>query len=155
MNRIPEALETTLNDIGREWDIRRQQQTSDWTTKPRFTHSVVSEDGLMELRLETNDNRWGWIDKGTGTFGAGSGRPYTIAPKGNYPLRFRGGYSARTAPIAQSGVGSGQATGDFVTAYSVQHPGIRNRDFTKDYAERNRSAHIAQIENAIRRVINR
>jgi hypothetical protein len=149
MSRVIPAVETSLNDIGRAWDIQRQQDTSDWSTKPAFTHDVVSENNTTELRLRTNDNRWAWIDKGTGRFGD-RGEPYVIAPLGDYPLRFQTGYSAKTAPVARSGVGSGQANGAFVSTNVVIHPGIRNRDFTKDYADRNRSAHREQIRDAIR-----
>lgn len=155
MNRLKPAINNALDDIGRSWDAQRRQETADWDTKPVFTHEVVDVQDVTELRLQTNDNRWAWIDKGTGTFGAGSGRPYTIRPKGNYPLRFQTGYSARTAPIAQSGVGTGEASGNFVSAYSVEHPGIRNRDFTKTYAERNKSLHVETIRQTIKRTLSR
>jgi len=63
--------------------------------------------------------------------------PYPI-PKIIVPgkfLRFRTGYSARTAPIAKFNVGTGMANGGWVTKKQVMHPGIKKRKFMETFLE--------------------
>lgn len=65
-----------------------------------------------------------YVDEGT--------VPHIIRPKKpGGRLAFQTGYSARTAPIAQYGVGTGKKFGPKVFRTEVHHPGNEARQFTK------------------------
>jgi hypothetical protein len=145
-----------LSEVGREWSSERDRNVSDWSGKPRFTYVVVTDDDktVLELRV-TGDNadKWIWVDQGTAT--GREERPttaYPIRPKrAGGVLRFQTGYSARTRPIARAGVGSGTASGEWVSRQEVMHPGIAARKFTAQYADDNKERIKQQIADAIKR----
>lgn len=130
---IRTATANMLADTGQEFADKGKSAGSDWKQKPAFNVvlTVTSIDTFQVLVTPSGSRAkvWKYIDLGTGLYGA-RGRSYIIQPKtlGGF-LMFRGGYSARTAPIAQYGVGSGTANGAFVKTKMVIHPGIKSRKF--------------------------
>lgn len=105
----------------------------DWQHKPRFAPTVIIQPGYIEVRINVAGNAkdiFKYVDQGTGLYGPKK-RAYVIAPKDpNGFLVFQPGYSARTAPKAKIGMGTGQHFGPYVKKKEVLHPGIQGRHFT-------------------------
>lgn len=133
-----------------------QQVTASWKSenKPRFTIRVKRGQDFVQWQVvaTSNGDIWEWINRGTGLHGP-KRAAYRIRPKGNYPLRFRSGYSPKTMPIARYDVGSGKATGDYVTTYEVTHPGIKPREFDSEATKNIQPKLTRDVNNAIRRAI--
>lgn len=106
--------------------VRLNDVVSDWSNRPVFIRSVKSRPGRTTVSIEIDGTDkavevFGYVDKGT--------EPHIIRPIKASRLAFRGGYSAKTQPIANAHVGSGQASGDMVYRDMVQHPGTEAREF--------------------------
>jgi hypothetical protein len=120
--RLDIAARLTMNNQGQ----RLTDVTKKWKNKlvfrlklkPSVTgtkYQMVAEGSGNALRI------FGYVDKGTDA--------HVILPKNGRYLRFRTGYSALTAPIANANAGSGKATGPEVFSRGVIHPGIKAREF--------------------------
>lgn len=73
-----------------------------------------------------------YVDEGT--------KAHIITPKKpGGVLAFKSGYSARTAPVAQSAVGTGKSSGKMQFRTVVHHPGNAPRQFTKTIFARMRA----------------
>lgn len=84
-----------------------------------------------------------WVDKGT--------EAHIILPKKpGGMLAFKGGYSAKTAPIARYGVGTGKASGAKVYSRGVFHPGTEAREFVGYFALEAESLIIDYFRREIR-----
>ena len=140
-----------LQEIGEEWRAHYLRVVQQWSNKPQFTSRVrVPEKNTITLYVFAEGENaliWGYVDKGT--------KPHIIRSKGDYPLRFRGGYSARTQPVAQYNQGDGRAHGQWVSKYQVNHPGNEARKFGEDAEKKIRPKFDRVLNNAIRRGINR
>lgn len=127
-------------------DLERTTQT--WSgAKPGWKKSVQVGSGSVILRVEATGSsdgiqKWSWLDQGT--------RPHIIRPKGNYPLRFREGYQAKTRP-GQFDSTSGGAFGDEVFAREVNHPGFPGRGWTDLLIEKYRPKFWDAMREAMRR----
>lgn len=147
---IKDQLRVELRAFGFDQMHWYEIVTAEWKRKPSFTVLVFvskSEMGYTVQAIGRNAEIWRYVDEGT--------EPHTIRPKGNYPLRFRGGYSARTAPVARFNVGSGESSGAWVSTYGVQHPGSEAREFSKTYITTNKLEFQRRMNNAVRRAIRR
>lgn len=128
-----------LADTGQEFADKGKTAGSDWKNKPSFSVVLtVTSPDTFEVIVKPDGSRakiWKYIDLGTGLYGA-RGRSYIIQAKnpGGF-LKFRTGYSARTAPIAQYGVGTGTANGAWVQKRMVIHPGIKSRKFFETWVK--------------------
>ncbi len=125
--------------------------TSPWKNKPDWRVMFLRDPQVIIGRLVATDGKskiWRYVDEGTGSRRPG-GRPYFIFPRRAPYLRFQIGYSARTQPIARYNVGTGQKFGPFVTKPFVLHPGIKPRQFTKDYADKQRPLFRTMVIRAI------
>lgn len=106
-----------------------------WEHKPSFTSSIERSEHLIKIRVipvGENAQIWIYVDRGTGIRGGWRTTEIEITPNGDYPLRFRGGYSAYTERPARYNVGTGEATGDFVQKQVVYSKGIEPRGFTEE-----------------------
>ena len=106
----------------REAMRRYQRTTSSWDHRPQFESATDYTATTVSALIGTDDPIYRYVDRGT--------KAHTIAPKGpGYPLRFRSGYQAKTRP-GVLGSGPGGASGSWVRAMSVWHPGTKPRGFT-------------------------
>lgn len=146
------ALLDAFDQAGEDMISSARQATSDWTHKPQFQkRTEISPSLLIVTVFPTGRNAtiFTWVDQGTEG-------PYTIPkfprqwPKRKL-LKFRGGYSARTAPIAKSNQGTGRASGAWVSKLQVRHPGIRARKFLLTFSEELRPPLNRRVNNEIRR----
>lgn len=112
--------------------------TRDWSHKPRFVSTVIVRPDYIEVKLNvagTAKDIFKFVDQGTGLYGPNK-RAYVIAPKNpDGFLKFQRFYSAKTAPIAKLGQGTGERSGDWVQKKEVIHPGIPGRHFTDKVIE--------------------
>lgn len=140
-----------MQEVGK--DIRREFKgvVDDWEHKPTFTSRVIERPRYIRAEVLVGGQHkqiWRYVDEGT--------RPHVILPrKEGGRLIFRTGYSPRTLPIAQAHVGTGIASGNFVSVQQVNHPGTEARDFGKQIAEDYKPEFRRRIENAFRRAARR
>lgn len=159
---LQKELNAELLDAGKRLKSDFQNVTANWTHKPQF--QVTTEIGIryIAVRVVPKNNRagmiWTWLDQGTGRYGKRK-MPYIIRPKPpRTTLAFQTGYSPKTAVGARgiSGFGGiGRATGSWVKAKQVTHPGIKPRKFSIVFSDRLKPPLNGRIENAIRRAIRR
>lgn len=152
---LRDELRLQLLDVGGDVKEYLEDVTADWKNKPTFALSVTVQDNRLAVtvypQLDDAGKIFNYVDRGTGKYGA-KGQPYKIRPKApGYPLRFQGGYSAKTAPSAQYGVGTGKASGDWVATYEVTHPGIEAREFRMQALKNISPEFSRRVNNALRR----
>lgn len=142
---------TEMQEVGK--DIRREYKdiVDDWEHKPAFTASTIERPRIIRTSIRVGGQHkliWFYVDRGT--------RPHLILPRvPGGRLKFRTGYSPRTLPIAQAHMGTGTASGEFVSAEQVNHPGTEAREFGKTIAEDYKPEFRRRIENAFRRAARR
>lgn len=151
-----------LNDAGDTMKREFKKVTSDWRHKPKF--NTFTEIGRKQIVLTVIPekfgmaaNIWRWVDAGTGRYGKRKSA-YPIRPKRTNPtqtLRFRTGYSPKTAPVAKYNQGTGSASGPWVSKKEVMHPGIKPRKFTITISNKLKPPLTVRIERAIARAIRR
>lgn len=146
------------NEVAKEMiligkDLRRihKDVVDDWEHKPEFVASTQFEAQKINVDVKARGQYkkiWRYVDEGT--------KPHVILPrKEGGRLIFRTGYSPRTLPVAQAHVGTGIASGNFVSVQQVNHPGTEARDFGKQIAEDYKPEFRRRIENAFRRAARR
>lgn len=154
-NAVRQELFFTAEELLR----KTQDATSDWDRKPRFKKELVVSPVLISASIiptGRNATIYGYVDQGTNG-------PYPIPkfprvdPNTGKPklLKFRTGYSARTAAVAKSHQGSGRADGPWVSIAQVTHPGIEAREFLRTFEEELRPSLNRRIDNAIRAGLRR
>lgn len=147
-NNCEVALFVTADEIAGDF----RQVTARWGHKPKFARIRVSSKNIVSVTIEPdgkNAQIFKWVDQGTKG-------PYLIPKFGptapGQPLRFQTGYSARTKPGGKYNQGSGQASGSWVAARRVVHPGIKAREFTQTIAEDALPILVQNERLALRRV---
>lgn len=134
-------IQSTGRDTVRQWR-HRVDFKEDLTIDPDRIEALVKPSGLKR-----NLKIFGYVDKGTkGPYPI----PKVVVP-GKY-LRFQVGYSARTMPIAQYNVGTGQHFGRWVSKLQVMHPGIKARKFLETYMEKLIPTLQSRVQTEINRV---
>lgn len=118
-----------------------KRQTSYWRRPVVFTVDET-EDGAT---ISTEDPRYTWVDEGT--------RPHKIEPRNKKVLRWLPGSRVRNEIARRNNMADRQDVAQFTP--SVQHPGIRPRNFT-DVVMRRREKQIYKaisdvLEKAIRK----
>jgi hypothetical protein len=94
-----------------------------WANPPQFQADTDFTSTSASTVVGTDSEVYGYVDRGT--------RPHAIAPKGpGYPLRFRSKYQAKTRP-GVIGSRQGGASGHWIHAMAVWHPGTQARRFTE------------------------
>lgn len=144
-------LEAEMTAIGQVAVKNFEFVVKDWDDKPQFAFTQRISPNQIYLSIVPfgkNAKIFIWVDQGT--------REHIIRPRGaGYPLRFQTGYNAKTAPIAQYGVGDGSYSGDWRASYEVVHPGTEAREFTREFLLFINSQMQRRVENALRRGIRR
>lgn len=129
----------------------------DWTHKPRFVGRVTIRPDYLEVKVDvagTYKKIFFYVDQGTGKWGPKK-QEYPITPKKpGGMLRFKSGYSARTAAPAKINVGSGQSFGDWVSKKEVLHPGIEPRKFSEKVGEELQPDFLTRIQDAVGRGVS-
>lgn len=125
-NELKKSLEAEARIVKRELE----KTTATWNTRVKFQTKVFFRGDGAFLQVTTNNEVWGYLDRGTGMYGPKK-RKYPIFPKRpGGMLRFQSGYSAKTKPGVLGSTGGG-SFGNVVHAASVTHPGIKARHWTK------------------------
>jgi hypothetical protein len=130
-----EALKKQQKKLLREL----KKATSAWKTPAQFDTEKADEG----VTIVTNDDRVTWVDEGT--------KPHTITPKRHRFLKFRPGDNVRQQIARRQ---TAQASQDVaVFAKSVQHPGIKPRNFVERVMKKQEGDIVAALEDAIEKVI--
>ncbi len=141
----------TFNGIGAEMKASHEEVTDDWDHEPEFKVGMIISPYLLSVQVNvTGDNAkiWQFVDKGT--------KPHAIFPKQpGGRLIFQTGYNPRTTPVAQAHVGDGRASGNWVKAKAVQHPGSDAREFTETLRKFWKPEFYRQCKNAFARALRR
>lgn len=137
------ALKQAAKEISNATLKEYRRTTATWSHKPKFETLTEVQGGELTQVTGTDDTIYTYVDLGTGKAGGWRADDYPIVPHGNYPLKFRAGYKAKTTP----GTISSHAGGPFgavVRARKVMHPGIKARNFSQSIQRymSNRSAEI-------------
>ena len=115
--------QATRDEVGRRGVLLSEPTVATWDTQVGFT----AVDKRTAVEIVSDSKIFNWVNRGT--------RPHEIRPRGPWPLRFPGGFTAKTTPGSLSS-GPGGSFGDTIVARSVQHPGIKARRFDKLIAEK-------------------
>lgn len=127
--KVIEATTLALTNASDDIQSSLRDVVRDWSHKVDFDDRIVVTKFRMELTIKPkgrNVKIFGYVDKGTKG-------PYIIAPKNKPYLKFRTGYSARTAPVAKYNQGNGRSFGSWVSTKTVIHPGIKGRKFIETF----------------------
>jgi len=155
--QLGRTLKETLEEIGTNAKAYYLREIANWDGKPVFVVQVVDNPATLDLTVRaTGDMRdiWYWVDEGTGLHGE-KRRAYPITAVNAPALRFKTGYSAKSAPIARGNVGDGSRSGNWVSKRTVMHPGIRGRKFADTYFQDEIDVIVIinqSIQDGIRRV---
>lgn len=115
MDQVARQSERAMLDLYR-------QTTKTWTNKPDFRSTTRTTSNTIVVAVGTDDPIYGYVDRGT--------KAHEIVPKQpGYPLRFRSQYQAKTMP-GVIGSNAGGASGSWVRAMRVWHPGTKARAFS-------------------------
>ena len=110
-----------MNEIASGMKEDFESTTASWKRKVKFVTLKSLRGGNLEVLVGTDDEIYGYVDKGT--------RPHVIRPKVAKSLAFPGGpYSPKTTPNV-IGSTAGGSSGSTVHAMSVNHPGTKARNF--------------------------
>lgn len=105
-------------------------------TKSAYTYEVKAIGPDLEIFI--------YVDEGT--------KPHIIRPKKpGGRLAFQSNYSARTAPVALYGQGTGKKSGPWQYRTEVHHPGNEARQFTKTILARA----VAKLSQYVREETNK
>lgn len=128
-----------------------------WENKPQNKALVRNTPKELVTWVGPSDGRpkgkkiWAWLSFGTGLYGPRKSK-YPIRAKRKKALYFRTGYQPKTSPGGSGRYrGPGAATGDYVMAKQVMHPGVKARLFEKAIARWSRPWFPRYIRDAIRR----
>jgi hypothetical protein len=122
-----------------------------WKNKPDFADEFTVTKTRMECLIKPKGARkviniFKYVDKGT--------KPHLIFPKTpGGSLFFRGGYSARTQPVAKYNVGSGQSFGAWVQSKGVAHPGNAPRKFLEEFMDKLIPALEVRVQREITKAV--
>jgi len=124
----------------------------EWAHKPGFRQQKYKNPNVYTIKIVPTGRYatiWYYVDRGT--------KPHDIplSPKIDGFLRFQLGYNARTAPKAQFAQGTGTASGAWVTAKQVHHPGTEARNFTQTWIDELEPPFPDRIQAAIKRGLNK
>lgn len=114
---------------------RLDDAVSDWKNRPDFVIEVKVAKSEIETKVRLRKGRkasqiFTWVDQGTEGPYPIPKTPKTATDKPPF-LAFQLDYQPKTLPIAQAHVGPGAASGDWVFARQVMHPGIEGRHFMR------------------------
>jgi hypothetical protein len=117
--------------------------TGTWKHQPKFQSDVSVLPDIVSVKVWTDDEIYGYVDKGT--------RPHIIRPrKPGGRLFFKVGGTPKTQP-GQDTAGPGSPGTKLVAASEVHHPGTKARNFTKEIRLHHQKDFYNRIDKAIRK----
>lgn len=120
--------------------------TSNWSDRPKFEVHVKlgssPEQGII-CWVTSDDERYNWIDRGTGKWGPRHSA-YPIRAKPGRLLAFPSVFTPKTRPNSLQ-AGPGSIGGPMVYRQTVMHPGIEPRNFTRQIIKE----HHAEFARAV------
>lgn len=119
-----------------------QATTKTWKHKPEFKMTISLRSPGPFVNVSTQSEIYGYVDRGT--------KPHIIRPKNKSVLRFQSIYTAKTTPNVLSS-SKGGASGDFVFAKEVHHPGTKPRNFTNLIRDKWKDEFYTLMNDAIAR----
>ena len=149
--KVRQATIDALYIAGQDMVTQNKDVTRDWKHKVDFAAALTVGIGYYEVFVKPtgrNVKIYKYVDRGTKG-------PYPI-PKIIVPgkfLRFRLGYSARTAPVAKFNIGTGVATGAWVTKQQIQHPGIKARKFMETFLDELAPPLVQRVQSEITKAV--
>lgn len=127
-------LQDDFENVSERWE-HRVKFTQDWSESPHSYEVIIRPTG-------ENKKIFGYVDQGT--------KPHLIQPLNPaMKLKFRTGYSPRTAYRGQTNVGTGQAYGGWISKAQVQHPGSKGRDFSGQLLEDLDPSLVRRVDKAV------
>lgn len=120
---LARAIENTLDGVAKDIKVDFDVTTQTWKDRPDF--AIEKRDGYRSV--STEDEIYGYVNFGT--------RPHLIMARPGGGLRFQTGFRPKTR-VRYIGSNAGGASGPFVGAKSVQHPGSEAREFDQTIQEK-------------------
>src|SRR4030042_951153 len=121
------ALEAKADEVSKDILLEFEITTATWEHQVKFEREISVGPNSIDVLVGTDDEIYGYVNGGT--------RAHVILPKGDYPLKFQAGYSAKTTPGLISSK-SGGPYGEVVFARGVIHPGTEARNFDENIAKK-------------------
>ena len=122
LNKVEQVITREMNDFVKLTAKYFDETVSTWKTKPIFSKSVKSNKNSVTGEVSTDNEIYRYVSGGT--------KPHRIPKSGNANLRFKSQYTAKTSP-GRISARNGGASGSYVHAKFVQHPGTKAREFDK------------------------
>lgn len=121
--QIRSAANKAINTAANQVQTELIAVVKTWETKLTFSIERAAPIKRLVMIGGTKDavKIWFYVDEGT--------KPHLIFPKPGKMLAFKPKYSARTRPIANFNVGTGESSGSTVFSKGVAHPGTKARKF--------------------------
>lgn len=135
---------------GQELRTDHEKVVRDWVHKPTFRAELDTRAAVRTVKIVPKGVHkaiWYYVDRGT--------KPHIIRAKNKPFLAFQTGYSARTAPVAKFGVGTGQKFGAWRRKKEVNHPGTKARKFTETFLKELSPPFPDRIQAAVKRGLNK
>ena len=148
-------LQEAVGDYAEEKAKYFRLVTASWKIEVKFAVILLMSKTVYKASVKptgSDGEKFVYVTEGTGLYGT-KRQPYVIRPVNAPILKFRGGYSARTQPIAKFNVGSGKSSGDWVSKMEVIHPGIKSRLFNETFDKENEKLFRKSIDKAIRKAL--
>ena len=123
-----------------------QSTTRTWDKKVDFDITITRTGGDYIVTAGTDDERYRWIDEGTGLYGP---KKQTIKPKRSKYFRFQVGGQLKTRPD-YIGSYSGSPHTDWVTVTEIK--GIPKRNFIKKIQSRRQKTIVQEGSQAVAKV---
>lgn len=146
-NKVESELRSALNELKDGMLDDFESTVSTWSNKPDFTGRVVLGASEFSVSVKANGDGsdiWNMLNEGT--------RPHLIRPRTARSLAFRSQYRAKTRP-GRIRAGGGGASGSYVFAPVVHHPGTEAREWTKVIGAKWKPEFKPLMDNAVRRAV--
>ena len=152
IKEVQKALIDALIEEGQDMKSDYDDTISTWSgDKPTFKPKVSTASGTASVEIEPSGNakgiqKWHWLDQGTSA--------HTIRPRRARMLAWRTGFKPKTKPgQIKSGPGR-KATGPYITAGIVHHPGTKARNWSRAIVKKGNVRFVKRINNAVQRGSN-
>lgn len=120
--RLRKHMQSVGSRAARYAKKQYRRTTTHWRKRPDFKHLIRMLGPILTVNVWTDD----WLYRMIDVTGA---KEHPIVPRGPWLLRFQTGYAAKTVPgklISRRG----GASGEYVQAAAVMHPGFEPRRFS-------------------------
>lgn len=115
------SVQETLDDMQTDYD----RFTSEWTEPPVFWQSIRFTGGEIVGTVGTDDQVFNWVNNGTQGGYLIPESPPADTKDGN--LHYQEDFEPQTVPHSMDFNPGGGKSGDWISPYQVEHPGIEGR----------------------------